>query len=53
VQLFHHFKDVVTIPTPLEIENPAQTPDILQEEKDEDDYEGIEVNEQVKEFKTK
>jgi hypothetical protein len=49
VQLFHNFKDIVTIPTQPDIENPAQTPDILTEEEDEDDYEGLEVNEQVEE----
>lgn len=46
VQLFHHFKDVVTIPTQLENTTPSHTPVEAEEEEDEDDYEGLEVREQ-------
>jgi hypothetical protein len=46
VQLFHHFKDVVTIPTQPENTIPAEKPDELEVEEDEDDYEGNVMNEE-------
>jgi transposase InsO family protein len=46
VQLFHHFKDVVTIPTQPENTIPAEKPDELEVEEDEDDYVGNVMNEE-------